>query len=105
MKVNDDRLMANVKTGIQEVARVRDVVGALSPGQPDHETARRRAGAFSGRDLSHRRSRRGPRCARSNIQLQPLAQAEKGYWGEVDYNSTDEDAAPVHAGPRSRCAA
>src|SRR5205823_3108380 len=23
------------------------------------------------------------------IQLQPLVQAEKGYWGEVDYNSDD----------------
>jgi ABC-type uncharacterized transport system involved in gliding motility auxiliary subunit len=26
----------------------------------------------------------------ANIKVQPLAQAEKGYWGEVDYNSTDE---------------
>src|SRR5213596_3978730 len=31
VKVNDDRLMALVKTGIQEMARVRDVVGRFLP--------------------------------------------------------------------------
>jgi hypothetical protein len=30
------------------------------------------------------------RVAPSNIHLAPLAQAEKGYWGETDYNSDDE---------------
>ncbi len=30
------------------------------------------------------------RVAAANIHLAPLAQAEKGYWGETDYNSDDE---------------
>ena len=30
------------------------------------------------------------RVAPANIHLAPLAQAEKGYWGETDYNSDDE---------------
>jgi len=34
VKVNDDRLMANVKTGIQEVARVRDVIARFLPESP-----------------------------------------------------------------------
>ena len=32
--VNDDRLMANIKTGIQEVARVRDVIGRFMADSP-----------------------------------------------------------------------
>src|ERR1700738_1834581 len=64
VKVNDDRLMAMVQTGIQEADRVRA----------------------------------------ANIRLQPLVQAKKGYWGEVDYNSNDEaklrfDQARDHAAP------
>ncbi|MEY2576136.1 MAG: gliding motility-associatede transport system auxiliary component, partial [Verrucomicrobiota bacterium] len=34
VKVNDDRLMAVVKTGIQEMARVRDVIGRFSSESP-----------------------------------------------------------------------
>ncbi|MEY2573931.1 MAG: gliding motility-associatede transport system auxiliary component, partial [Verrucomicrobiota bacterium] len=34
VKVNDDRLMAVVKTGIQEMARVRDVIGRFLPESP-----------------------------------------------------------------------
>jgi hypothetical protein len=30
------------------------------------------------------------RVAAANIHLTPLAQAEKGYWGETDYYSDDE---------------
>lgn len=89
VKVNDDRLMANVKTGIQEVARVRDVIGRFVGDSPiTKRLADVRAPFFGGtssidvapQDPSHP----------SNIKLQPLAQAEKGYWGEMDYNSTDE---------------
>ncbi len=89
VKVNDDRLMANVKTGIQEVARIRDVVGRFLPDSP---ITKRLAGvqapflgATSTVDLAPPGSSGAP-----NFQRQPLAQAERGYWGEVDYNSTDE---------------
>src|SRR5213595_4164320 len=34
VKVNEDRLMALVKTGIQEMARVRDVIGRFLPDSP-----------------------------------------------------------------------
>ena len=51
VKVNDDRLMAMVKTGIQEIARVRDVIGTFSSGQSDHETAGGGARNFCRRHL------------------------------------------------------
>jgi len=31
VRVNDDRLMAMVRTGIEEIARVRDVIGRFLP--------------------------------------------------------------------------
>ena len=51
VKVNDDRLMAMVQTGIEEVARVRDVIGAFSARQSGHETAGRCARAVFRRHL------------------------------------------------------
>ena len=89
VRVNDDRLMAMIKTGIQEVARVRDVVGKFLPDSP---VTKRLAGAqapFLGGTSSLTLA--PPEQIKSaNIKLQPLAQAEKGYWGEADYNSDDE---------------
>ena len=91
VKINDDRLMANIKTGIQEVARVRDVIGRFLPGSP---ITKRLAGAqapFLGATASLAIAPASQAGAPTpNLQRQPLAQAEKGYWGEVDYNSTDE---------------
>jgi hypothetical protein len=102
VKVNDDRLMAMVQTGIQEVARVRDVIGRF---QPDNPVTRRLASvqaAFVGGACSLTLEQDRVRAA--NVRLQPLVQAEKGYWGEVDYNSDDEaklrfDPARDHATP------
>ena len=97
VKINDDRLMANVKTGIQEVARIRDVVGRFLPSSP---ITKRLAGVqapFLGATSSINVTPAGPQGAQ-NIQRQPLAQAEKGYWGEVDYNSTDETVLQFTAG-------
>jgi hypothetical protein len=81
-------LMAMVQTGIQEVARVRDVLAHFLP---DNPVTRRLAnvqvafvGGASSLTLDPERGRA------SNIRTQPIAQAEKGYWGEVDYNSNDE---------------
>ena len=89
VKVNDDRLMANIKTGIQEVARVRDVIGRFLADSPiTKRLADVRApflGATSSLNLATADQLRG-----SNIKLQPLVQAEKGYWGEMDYTSDDE---------------
>ncbi|HEY2801641.1 MAG TPA: GldG family protein [Chthoniobacterales bacterium] len=88
VKVDDDRLMAMVKTGIQEVARVRDVVAHFLPDNPvTKRLADVRApfiGATSSLTLETKQ------VAAANIHLSPLAQAEKGYWGETDYYSDDE---------------
>lgn len=88
VKVDDDRLMAMVKTGIQEVARVRDVIAHFLPDNAvTKELADVRApfiGATSSLTLESQK------VAPANIHLWPLAQAEKGYWGETDYYSDDE---------------
>ena len=62
VKVNDDRLMALVKTGIQEIARVRDVVGRFLPESPITKSSRTCADfSWAGRPRS-RWNRSG--CAR-----------------------------------------
>jgi gliding motility-associatede transport system auxiliary component len=89
VKVDDDRLMAMVKTGIQEIARVRDVVAHFLPDNPvTQRLADVRApfiGATSSLTLQPEQV-----MAAANIHLAPLAQAEKGYWGETDYYSDVE---------------
>ncbi|MBA3650995.1 MAG: GldG family protein [Chthoniobacterales bacterium] len=88
VKVDDDRLMAMVKTGIEEVARVRDVVAHFLP---DNAVTKRladvRAPFFGSTSTLTLNSQA---VASANIHLAPLAQAEKGYWGETDYFSDDE---------------
>ena len=37
------------------------------------------------------------RVRAANIRLQPLIQAEKGYWAEKDYNSTDQEKLQANA--------
>jgi hypothetical protein len=88
VKVNDDRLMAMVKTGIQEMARVRDVIGRFLPESPITKKLADVRGIFVGGTSSITLEQDRVRAA--NVRLQPLIQAEKGYWAEKDYNSTDE---------------
>ena len=88
VKVNDDRLMAMVKTGIQEMARVRDVIGRFLPESPITKRLAEVRGIFVGGTCSLTLEQERVRAA--NVRLQPLIQAEKGYWAEADYNSTDE---------------
>ncbi|MBA3831906.1 MAG: GldG family protein [Chthoniobacterales bacterium] len=109
VKIDDDRLMAMVKTGIQEVARVRDVVAHFLP---DNSVTQRLAdvrapflGATSSLTLQPAQA-----LAAANIRLWPLAQAEKGYWGETNYYSDDEallqfDPAKDHGDPLTIAAA
>ena len=89
IKLNDDRLMANIKTGIQEVARVRDVIGRFLPDSPITKRLATVQAPFLG-GTSSIDVAPAQETAAKNIQLTPLAQAEKGYWGEADYNSDDE---------------
>src|SRR4051812_1396248 len=88
VKVNDDRLMAVVKTGIQEMARVRDVIGRFLPESPITKKLGDVRGIFVGGTSSLTLEQ--DRVRGANVKLQPLIQAEKGYWAEKDYNSTDE---------------
>jgi hypothetical protein len=88
IKVNDDRLMAVVKTGIQEMARVRDVIGRFLPESPITKKLADVRGIFLGGTSSITLEQDRVRAA--NVRLQPLIQAEKGYWAEKDYNTTDE---------------
>src|SRR4051812_1311052 len=88
VKVNDDRLMAMVKTGIQEMARVRDVLGRFLPDSPITKRLADVRGIFVGGTSSLTLEQDRVRAA--NVRLQPLIHAEKGYWAEKDYNSTDE---------------
>ena len=88
VKVDDDRLMAMVKTGIEEVARVRDVVAHFLPDNPVTKRLSDVRAPFFGPTSSLTLD--SQRVAASNIHLAALAQAEKGYWGESDYYSDDE---------------
>jgi hypothetical protein len=88
VKVDDDRLMAMVKTGIEEVARVRDVVAHFLPDNPVTKRLGDVQAPFFGSTSSLTLD--SQRVAAANIHLAALAQAEKGYWGETDYYSDDD---------------
>jgi ABC-type uncharacterized transport system len=88
VKVNDDRIIAFMKTGIQEIALVRDVVGRFLPDSPITKKLADARGIFVGGTSSLTLEQ--DRVQAANVRLQPLIQAEKGYWAEKDYTSTDE---------------
>lgn len=87
VRVNDDRLMAMVRTGIEEVARVRDVVGRFLGDSPITKRLADVRAPFLGGTCSM--TIEPDRAQSAGVQIQPLVQAEKGYWGEIDYNSDD----------------
>jgi hypothetical protein len=89
VRVNDNRLMANIRTGIQEVARIRDVVGRFTGESPITKRLEGVQAPFVGATASLALAQENP-TAPTDIKVQPLAEAERGYWGEVDYNSDDE---------------
>ena len=88
VKANDDRLMAFLRTGIQELALTRDVQAHFLGDSP---ITKRLAGAnalfFGGTSSLTLAPDRGHGA---NIRLQPLVQAEKGYFAETDYNTEDQ---------------
>jgi hypothetical protein len=88
VKVNDDRLMVFVRTGIQELALTRDVQARFLGESPvTKRLADVRAifvGGTSSLTLDPNRARAG------NIRLEPLIQAEKGYFAETDYNTDNQ---------------
>jgi hypothetical protein len=88
VKANDDRLMAFVRTGIEELALTRDVQAHFLGDSPvTKRLADVRAilvGGTSSLTLNPNRVRA------VNIQLEPLIQAEKGYFAETDYNTDNQ---------------
>src|SRR5947199_358760 len=89
VKVNDDRLMAFVRTGIEELALIRDVYARFLGNSPITKRLAEVKAVFFGGTSSI--TIEPERVRPANIQLQPLVQGEKGYFAETDYNSTDQN--------------
>ena len=88
VKVNDDRLMAFVRTGIEELALIRDVQARFLPESPVTKRLADVRALFFGGTSSIMLEPERVRAA--NIRLQALIEAEKGYFAETDYNTNDQ---------------
>src|SRR5437762_3043567 len=88
VKVNDDRLMAFVRTGIEELALIRDVQARFLGESPVTKRLANVRAIFFGGTSSITLEPQRVRAA--NIRLQPLIEAEKGYFAETDYNTNDQ---------------
>jgi ABC-type uncharacterized transport system len=102
VKVNDDRLMAFVRTGIEEMALIRDVQARFLGNNPVTKRLQDVRALFFGGTSSL--TLEPQRVRASNIQVQPLIEAEKGYFAETDYNTNDQaklqaDAKKADTGP------
>jgi ABC-2 type transport system permease protein len=88
VKINDDRLMVFLRTGIQEVAVTRDVQARFLGQSPITKRLADVRALFLGGTCSL--TLEPQRVRVSNIRLEPLVQAEKGYFAEKDYNTDDQ---------------
>src|SRR5213595_3297387 len=88
VKVNDDRLMVFLRTGIQELALTRDVQAHFLGGNPVTKRLADVRALFLGGTCSL--TLEPDRVRAANVRLDPLIQAEKGYFAETDYNSDNQ---------------
>jgi hypothetical protein len=88
VKVNDDRLMVFLRTGIQELALTRDVQARFLGDSPITKRLADVRTLFLGGTSSL--TLEPDRVRVANIRIDPLIQAEKGYFAETDYNTDDE---------------
>jgi ABC-2 type transport system permease protein len=88
VKVNDDRLMVFLRTGIQELAVTRDVQAHFLGGSPITKRLADASALFFGGTSSL--TLEPQRVGAANIHVEPLIQAEKGYFTETDYNTDDQ---------------
>jgi ABC-2 type transport system permease protein len=88
VKINDDRLMVFIRTGIQEIAVTRDVQAHFLGDSPITKRLADVRALFLGGTCSLTLESQRVRAA--NIHLEPLLQAEKGYFAEKDYNTDDQ---------------
>ena len=87
VRTNDDRLMVFFRTGIEEIALTRDVQAHFLDTPITKRLAEARmllAGGTCSLTLEPDRVRA------ANIRVEPLIQAEKGYFAEKDYKTTDQ---------------
>src|SRR5947199_2907635 len=95
VKVNDDRLMVFLRTGIEEVALTRDVQAHFLGGSPITKRLVDVRALFFGGTSSL--TLEPDRVRTANIRIDPLIQAEKGYFAETDYNTDDQTKLQVYA--------
>jgi len=88
VKPNDDRLMAFLRTGIQELALTRDVQAHFLADSPVTKRLADVRALFLGGTSSL--TPEPDRVRAVNIRVEPLIQAEKGYFAEKDYNTDDQ---------------
>src|SRR6266704_1040824 len=88
IKVNDDRLMVFVRTGIEELALTRDVQAHFLGDSPITKRLADVRALFFGGTSSLTLEPDHVRAA--NIRVEPLIQSEKGYFAETDYNTDDQ---------------
>src|SRR5215831_4419037 len=88
VKVNDDRLMVFLRTGIQELALTRDVQARFLGDSPITRRLADVRALFLGGTSSL--TLEPDRVRAANVRLEPLIQAEKGYFAETDYNTDDQ---------------
>jgi hypothetical protein len=88
IKVNDDRLMVFLRTGIQELALTRDVQARFLGDSPITRRLADVRALFLGGTSSL--TLEADRAHAANIRIEPLIQAEKGYFAETDYNTDNQ---------------
>jgi len=88
VKMNDDRLMVFVRTGIQELALTRDVQAHFIGDSPITRRLADVRAIFLGGTSSL--TLEPDRVRTANIRVEPLMQAEKGYFAETDYNTDNQ---------------
>jgi hypothetical protein len=88
IRVNDDRLMVFLRTGIQELALTRDVQAHFLGESPITKRLADVRALFLGGTSSL--TLEPDRVRAANIRLEPLIQADKGYFAETDYNTDDQ---------------
>ena len=88
VRVNDDRLMVFLRTGIQELALTRDVQARFLGDSPITKRLADVRALFLGGTSSL--TLEPDRVRATNVRLEPLIQAEKGYFAEPDYNTDNQ---------------
>lgn len=88
VKAKGDRLMAFLRTGIEELALTRDVQARFLGDSPATKRLADVRALFLGGTSSL--TLEPDRVRAANIRVEPLIQAEKGYFAETDYNTDNQ---------------